>query len=38
MRVLVAPQELKGTLTAIEIKNGLLDSVDHPVVDLFSDH
>src|SRR3984957_5630402 len=26
-----------STLTAIEIKNGQLDSVDHPVIDLFSD-
>ena len=26
-----------STLTAIEIKNGQLDNVDHPVVDLFSD-
>jgi CubicO group peptidase (beta-lactamase class C family) len=26
-----------GTLTAIEIRNGRLDSVDHPVIDLFSD-
>ena len=26
-----------GTLTAIEIKQGLLDSVDHPVMDLFAD-
>ncbi|HYM32824.1 MAG TPA: serine hydrolase [Candidatus Cybelea sp.] len=26
-----------GTLTAIEIQHGLLDSVDHPIVDLFSD-
>jgi CubicO group peptidase (beta-lactamase class C family) len=26
-----------GTLTAIEIDHGLLDSVDHPVVDLFPD-
>ena len=31
-------KSITGTLTAIEIKNGLLDSVDHPVVDLFSDH
>jgi CubicO group peptidase (beta-lactamase class C family) len=30
-------KSITGTLTAIEIKNGLLDSVDHPVVDLFSD-
>ncbi|HXZ15335.1 MAG TPA: serine hydrolase [Roseiarcus sp.] len=26
-----------GTLTAIEIEKGLLDSVDHPIVDLFPD-
>jgi CubicO group peptidase (beta-lactamase class C family) len=26
-----------GTLTAIEVKEGLLDSVDHPIVDLFAD-
>ena len=26
-----------GTLTAIELQQGLLDSVDHPIVDLFSD-
>ena len=26
-----------GTLTAIEVQKGLLDSVDHPIVDLFSD-
>ena len=26
-----------GTLTAIEVQEGLLDSVDHPVVDLFPD-
>jgi hypothetical protein len=26
-----------GTLTAIEVQEGLLDSVDHPVVDLFAD-
>lgn len=26
-----------GTLTAIEIKQGLLDSADHPVLDLFKD-
>jgi CubicO group peptidase (beta-lactamase class C family) len=31
-------KSITSTLTAIEIKNGLLDSVDHPVVDLFSDH
>ena len=30
-------KSITSTLTAIEIKNGLLDSVDHPVVDLFSD-
>jgi CubicO group peptidase (beta-lactamase class C family) len=29
---------ITGTLMAIEIKKGLLDSVDHPVADLFSDH
>jgi CubicO group peptidase (beta-lactamase class C family) len=26
-----------GTLTAVEIKEGFLDSVDHPIVDLFAD-
>ena len=26
-----------GTLTAIELRDGFLDSVDHPIVDLFSD-
>ena len=26
-----------GTLTAIELRNGQLDSVDHPVIDLFPD-
>ena len=26
-----------GTLTAIQLQKGSLDSVDHPVVDLFSD-
>jgi CubicO group peptidase (beta-lactamase class C family) len=26
-----------GTLTAIEVQQGLLDSVDHPIVDLFTD-
>jgi CubicO group peptidase (beta-lactamase class C family) len=26
-----------GTLTAIEVQEGLLDSVDHPVIDLFAD-
>src|ERR1700722_7301090 len=26
-----------GTLTGIEVQEGLLDSVDHPVVDLFTD-
>ena len=26
-----------GTLTAIEVREGLLDSVDHPIVDLFAD-
>jgi len=30
-------KSITGTLTAIEIKSGLLDSVDHPVVELFSD-
>ena len=25
-----------GTLTAIELREGLLDSVDHPIVDLFA--
>ena len=30
-------KSIVGTLTAIEVKNGLLDSVDHPVLDLFSD-
>jgi len=28
-------KSIVGTLTAIELKNGLLDSVDHPVLDLF---
>lgn len=31
-------KSITGTLTAIEVKNGLLDSVDRPVVELFSDH
>ena len=31
-------KSIAGTLTAIEVKNGLLDSVDRPVVDLFSDN
>ena len=31
-------KSITGTLTAIEIRNGLLDGVNHPVVDLFSDH
>jgi CubicO group peptidase (beta-lactamase class C family) len=31
-------KSITGTLTAIEIKKGLLDSVDHPMVDLFSEH
>jgi len=26
-----------GTLTAIQLQKGSLDSVDHPVIDLFSD-
>lgn len=26
-----------STLTAIELKQGLLDSIDHPVLDLFAD-
>jgi CubicO group peptidase (beta-lactamase class C family) len=26
-----------GTLTAIEVQEGLLDSVDHPILDLFAD-
>jgi len=26
-----------GTLTAIQLRNGSLDSLDHPVIDLFSD-
>ena len=26
-----------GTLTGIEVQEGLLDSVDHPIVDLFAD-
>ena len=30
-------KSITGTLTAIEIGNGLVDSVDHPVADLFSD-
>src|SRR5216684_3836974 len=27
-----------GTLTAIQLQKGILDSVDHPVMDLFSDN
>ena len=30
-------KSIVSTLTAIEVKNGLLDSVDHPVLDLFPD-
>ena len=30
-------KSIVSTLTAIELKQGLLDSVDHPVLDLFSD-
>src|SRR5712672_1392508 len=30
-------KSIVGTLTAIELQHGLLDSVDHPVVDLFPD-
>ncbi|HUN47164.1 MAG TPA: serine hydrolase [Stellaceae bacterium] len=30
-------KSVTGTLTAIELRDGLLDSVDHPVVDLFAD-
>lgn len=30
-------KSIVSTLTAIEIKQGLLDSVDHPVMDLFAD-
>lgn len=30
-------KSITGTLIAIALKNGTLDSVDHPVVDLFSD-
>jgi CubicO group peptidase (beta-lactamase class C family) len=30
-------KSIVSTLTAIEIRDGYLDSVDHPVVDLFSD-
>src|SRR6201996_4746184 len=30
-------KSIVSTLTAIEIKQGLLDSVDHPVLDLFAD-
>ena len=30
-------KSIVSTLTAIEIRNGQLDSVDHPVIDLFSD-
>lgn len=32
-----ATKSVVSTLTAIEVQNGLLDSVDHPVVDLFAD-
>jgi CubicO group peptidase (beta-lactamase class C family) len=30
-------KSIVSTLTAIQVKNGLLDSVEHPVLDLFSD-
>src|ERR1700720_2221832 len=30
-------KSIVSTLTAIEVKNGLLDSVDHPILDLFPD-
>ena len=30
-------KSIVSTLTAIELRQGLLDSVDHPVLDLFSD-
>src|SRR5260370_9991351 len=30
-------KSIVSTLTAIELKNGLLDSVDHPILDLFPD-
>jgi len=30
-------KSIVGTLTAIELKSGLLDGVDHPVLDLFAD-
>jgi CubicO group peptidase (beta-lactamase class C family) len=30
-------KSIVSTLTAIELKQGLLDSVDHPILDLFSD-
>jgi CubicO group peptidase (beta-lactamase class C family) len=30
-------KSIVSTLTAIELQHGLLDSVDHPVLDLFSD-
>ncbi len=30
-------KSIVSTLTAIELKQGLLDSVDHPVLDLFAD-
>ena len=31
-------KSVTGTLIAIALKNGILDSVDHPVVDLFADN
>src|SRR5262249_24129241 len=30
-------KSVTGTLTAIQLQKGVLDSVDHPVIDLFSD-
>jgi CubicO group peptidase (beta-lactamase class C family) len=30
-------KSVTGTLTAIELQDGLLDSVDHPILDLFAD-
>ena len=30
-------KSIVGTLTAIEVQNGMLDNVDHPVLDLFAD-
>ncbi len=30
-------KSIVGTLTAIELQQGILDSVDHPIVDLFPD-